>query len=118
MRIGAATVESSMKTRNKIKNESAFGPSDPTSWNIPEGTTNTNWKEHKHLYVHCSIIYNCQGMEAAQVSIGRWVDETTMGHLYSGILLSCKKEESFTICDSMNEPGEHYAKWNKPVRER
>ena len=41
-----------------------------------------------------------------------------MGHLHDGILLDCKKEENFTLCNSMDEPGEHYAKWNKPVRER
>ena len=29
-----------------------------------------------------------------------------------------KKEENFTFCDSMDRSGEHYAKWNKPVRER
>ena len=29
-----------------------------------------------------------------------------------------KKEENFTLCNSMDGPGEHYAKWNKPVRER
>ena len=33
--------------------------------------------------------------------------------------LAVKKEiEKFTLCDSMGGPGEHYAKWNKPVRER
>ena len=57
-------------------------------------------------------------MEAAHVSISRWVDKTTMGHLHSGILLSCKKEENFTLCNSMDGPGEHYAKWNKLARER
>ena len=46
-----------------------------------------------------------------------WVDETTMGHLHNGILLGHKKE-NFTLCSRMDEPGEHYAKWNKPVRER
>ena len=56
--------------------------------------------------------------EAAQVPISRWADKTTMGHLHSGILLGRKKEENFTLCDSMDGPGEHYAKWNKPVRER
>ena len=40
---------------------------DPTSWTISKGTQNTNLKEHKHPYVHCSIIYNHQDMEAAQV---------------------------------------------------
>ena len=97
---------------------SAFWPSDPTSGNISEGTQNTNLKEHKHPYVHCSVIYNSQDMEAAQVSISRWMDKTTMGHLHNGILLGCKKEENFTIRNSMGRPGEHYAKWNKPVRER
>ena len=42
-------------------------------------------------------------MEAAQVAISRWVDKTTMGHLHNGILLSCKKEENFTLCDSMDD---------------
>ena len=36
-------------------------------------------------------------------------------HLHNGILFSSKKEENFTLCDSMDGPGEHYAKWNKPV---
>ena len=40
-----------------------------------------------------------------------------MGHLHNRILLGHKKEENFTIFDSIDGPGEHYAKWNKPVRE-
>ena len=39
--------------------------------NISKGTQNTNVKEHKHPYIHCSVIYNHQDMEAAQVSISR-----------------------------------------------
>ena len=66
----------------------------------------------------CSIIYNLQDIEAAQVSINRWVDKTTMAHLQNGILLGYKKEESFTLCDSLDGPKEHYGKWNKPVGER
>ena len=57
-------------------------------------------------------------MEPAQVSINRWVYKTTTGHLQNGILLSGKKEENFTLCDSIDGSGEHYAKWNKPIRER
>ena len=59
-----------------------------------------------------------QDTEAAQGSISRWVDKTTMGHLYNGILLGCKKEESFTLYNGTDGPGEHYVKWNKPGRER
>ena len=32
-------------------------------------------------------------MEAAQVPISRWVDKTTMGHLYNGIVLGLKKKK-------------------------
>ena len=78
MQVGAATGESCMEIPQKIKTESAFWPSDPTSGNIYEGTQNTNSKEHKHPYIHCSVIYNHQDMEAAQMSITRWVDKTTV----------------------------------------
>ena len=67
MQIDAAAVESSMEIPQKIKNGSAFCPSDPTSANISEGTQNTNLKEHKHPCVHCSVICNHQDMEAVCV---------------------------------------------------
>ena len=62
-----------------------------------------------HLYVHSSGIYNSQGLKAAQVSISR-EDKTTMGHFHNGILLNCKKKNFLNLCDSMDGPGEHYAK--------
>ena len=76
---------------------------------MSEGTQNTNSKEHKHPYVHCSITYNHQGMEAAQVSMSIRADKTTVGHLHNGILLGHEKE-NFTLYNSMDRPGEHYAK--------
>ena len=42
MQIGAATVENNIEIPQKIQNESAFCPSDPTSGNISEGTQATN----------------------------------------------------------------------------
>ena len=110
MQIGAATVESSMEIPQKVKNGSAFQLREPTSGNISRETRNTNSKEHKHPYVHCSVIYRHQHMKAAQVSISRGVDKTTMGQLHNGILLGHKKEENVTLCDSMDGPGEHYVK--------
>ena len=70
-----------------------FWPRDPTTGNISEGTQNTNSKEYVHPYVNCSVIYNHQDMEAAQVSISRWVDKTSVGHLHDGILLSYQKRK-------------------------
>ena len=55
----------------KIKNGTALWPSDSTSGNIFKESHNTNLKEYMHPYVHCSILYNDQGLEAAQVSISR-----------------------------------------------
>ena len=52
---------------------------------------NTTLKEYTHPYVHCSIIYNSQDLEAAQVSISRHVDRNAVVHLYNGILLGHKK---------------------------
>ena len=50
----------------KLKMDLPFDPVIPLL-----GTKNTNTKEHKHPYVHCSIIYNHPDMEAAQVSISK-----------------------------------------------
>ena len=60
----------------KSKNGSAFWTSDPTSGNISERTQNTNLKEHKHLYVHCGIIYSHQDMEVAHMSTAdEWIKQ-------------------------------------------
>ena len=72
-----------------------------------------------HSYVHCSIvIYNSQDLEIAQVPISRWVHKIAVVHLHNGILCGHKKEGALTFCDSMDGPGDYYAKWSKPVRER
>ena len=92
--------------------------SDSSSGNISEETQNTNLKEYMHPCIHCSIIYNSQDMEAAQVPISRQVDKKAVVHLHNGILLSHKKEWNLTICDSMDGPRVYYAQGYKLVRER
>ena len=114
----AGTVENIMDFPQKPKNGTAFWPRDPTAGNISKEMQNTNLKEYIHLYVHCGIIYNSQDLEAAQVPIGRWVDRKAVVKLHNRILCSCKKEVNPTFCNSMDGPGECYAKWSKPVRER
>ena len=86
-----------METAQKIKNEIALWPSDFIPGNLYKETQNTNSKEHKHPYVHCSVIYNHQDLEEAQVSISRWVDKTTIVYLHNGILLGHKKENFGTV---------------------
>ena len=118
MQTWAATGEGSTEIPQKIKNGSPFWLSNPTSEHVSERTQNSNSKEHKYPYVHCSVIYNHQDMDAAQVSISRRVDKTTMGCLQNATLLGRIKEDNFTLWDSMDGSGEHYAMWNKPVRAR
>ena len=96
MQTGTATVESRMEILPKIKKGSTFCPTDPTTGNISRGTQNTNSKEYKHPYVHCSIIYNHQDIETAQVSINR-LDKTTMGHLHNETLLTIKKKKNLSF---------------------
>ena len=43
---------------------------------------------------------------AAQAFISGWVDKTTLRYLYNGIVLICKTEEKFTVCDNMDRPGD------------
>ena len=120
MQIAATTVESSMDLPQKIKNGTALWPSDSTSWNISEKIQNTTLKEYMYPYIHCSVIYNNQDLEAAQVPISRWVDKKawyiyTMEYYWAK---KKKKEGNITFWNSMDGPGECYVKWDKPVRER
>ena len=86
-------------------------------WEFIWRNQNTNSKEHKYPCVSLQNYLLPPRYRSSPISISRWVDKTTIGHLYNRILLSCKKED-FILYDSMDSPGEHYAKWNKPVRER
>ena len=60
-----------------------------------EKKTSTNLKKKKciHPSVHSSIIYNSQDTEATQVSPHQSMDKEDVAHIYSGILLSHKKNE-------------------------
>ena len=78
MQIGAATVESSMEIPQTIKNclsseklDLSFDPAIPLLGIYLKEPKTLIKNNIKHSYVHRSIIYNHQDMEAAQVSISR-----------------------------------------------
>ena len=80
-------MENSMELPQNTKNGTPLWSSNSTSGNITKETENTDSKEYMHPYVHCSIIYNCQDLETAQVTIGRWVDKKAVVYLHKGMLL-------------------------------
>ena len=40
-----------------------------------------------------------------------------MIHTWNGMLSSLQKLGNPAVCDNIDESGEHYTKWNKPVTE-
>ena len=106
----------SMELPQKIKNGTVLWLSDSSSGNISEEARYANSKEYLHPYVHGSIIYSSQDLEAVQVPTNRWVDKK-LHYIYTieYYLVRRRKEGNLTCYNSMDGPGEH-AKWN--VRER
>ena len=58
-----------------------------------------------HPYVHRSIIYKSQYMEATYVSINRWMDKHVV-YVYNGIL---NAKWNFAISNNTDGPGRHYS---------
>ena len=52
------------------------------------------------------------------MSIDRWMDKEDVVYIYSGILLSHKKEWNNAICSNMDEPRDDHTKWSKSDKER
>ena len=103
----------------KLKMDLPFDLAIPLLGIYPKGPKTLIWKNISTPMFTIAFFTATKIWKQPQVSISRSVDKTTMGHLYNGILLSHKKkEEHFNLCNSIDWPGEHYAKWNKSVRER
>ena len=72
-------------------------------------------------HIHFSIIYPSQDIETTWVSITRWMDKDNVTIDISYLLIYLmdkmefihKKEGSPAICNNMDIPWGHYAKWNK-----
>ena len=92
MQTSAATVENSVELLQKIKHGAALWLSNSTSGTISKEIWNTESKECVHPSVHCSGVYNSQALEAAQVSISRWVDKNNYTYTVAYYLTMKKKE--------------------------
>ena len=71
-----------------------------------------------HPHVHCNTIYNSQVMEATYMPIDRWMNKEDVAHIYSGILLSHKKEWNWVICWDVDGSRDCHTEWSKSEREK
>ena len=74
-----------------------------------------------HMFIAVLFIITKIWKKPKCPQVGEWIKQLWAIHImeyYSVVKKKKKEEENFTPCDSMDEPGGHYDKWNKPVRER
>ena len=64
-----------------------------------------------------STIYNSQDMETTSMSINRWMDKDAV-YLYSGLLLSYKKEQIWASSGEVDEPRAYYTDWSHKERNK
>ena len=57
-------------------------------------------------------------MEATQMSISRGMDREDVVHIYSGILLSHRRERNYALCRDMDGPRDYRTEWSKSEREK
>ena len=117
MQTGAATVESRMEFPQKIKNGSAFWPSMPLLGIYPKNPE-TLIQKNICIPMFIAALFTIPKVwkQPKGPSINEWIKSVV--YLHNRLLHSCIKERNLTFCNSMDGPGDYYAKWNKPVRER
>ena len=57
-------------------------------------------------------------METTETSINRWVDKEDVVHVYSGMLLSRKKQQNNAICSIMNEIRDYHPKRSQKDKDK
>ena len=67
------------------------------------------WKRHVYPNVHCSTVYNSQDMEAAQMSISRWMDKKAVVHIHNGVFSSVQFSRS-VVSDSLRPHESQHAR--------
>ena len=61
-------------------------------------------------YHQCNVTCNSQYLEQPKCPlVDEWIKQ--LWYIYTiGYYMAIKNEDNFTLCDSMDEPGEHYTK--------
>ena len=110
MLTGAATVESNVEIPQKIKNGSTFHTSYPSSGNISkEPKTLIQKNISTSMFIAALFTITKIQKQPKCPSVDERIKQ--LWNIYTmEYYLAMKKEENFTLCDSMDGPREHYAK--------
>jgi len=118
MQNGTAAVRNSMKLPQRIKSRTTKWSSSPEFEYLSTRTEIRISRRYLHYYDHCRTIDDSQDVGTTQGSTTRWMDKQNVVYTYNGISFILRKEGNSATCNSMDEPWEHYAKWNHLVTER
>lgn len=101
-------MENSMVIPKKVKKTNTIWSSNTISGYRPKRTESRVLKRDLYSYIHKSIIYDNQKVQATQVFTDGWRDKQNVVYAYNGILFSSfKKEKKFDTCYNINEPKGH-----------
>lgn len=98
---------------SKIKSETIIWLRNPTSGHISKRKEIIVLGRYLYFHIHGTLIAKIWKQPKCLL-IDEWIKK--MWHTYPTIVMSLNKEGNFSICDTMNETGGHYAKWNKSGR--
>ena len=107
MQIGTVTMENSIECHPKIKIELIQWSNSSTFVYLFQGIKSNNL-----IYVprvHCSIIHKSKHEKFKYPLLDKWENYS----IYTTEYYSTIKKWNSDICDNMNGPRGHYAKWNK-----
>ena len=90
-------------------------PCSPTSGHL--SGDNHNLRRYMHPNIHCSTVYNTQGMGTIYTSTNKGKNED-MAQTHNEILLSHKKEWNNFICLNMDRPRECQTEWSKSEKDK
>ena len=104
-------------TSKKLKMELSFDSTIPLPGIYPKKPETLIWKNISiPVFTAALFIIPKIWMQPKYLSVDEWIKQ--LWDIYTMEYSLSIKKENFTFWDSMDGPGEHYAKWNKPVRER
>ena len=116
IQIGAAIVENLMETK-KLRIDLPFDPAIPPLGITKEAQKLIRKNISTPMFIAALFTVSKIWKQPQCPSADEWIEQ--LWAIYTMEYYSTtKKEENFTLCDSMDGSGDYYAKWNKPAKER